>query len=280
MTNLVFDGTGPPRFLICGDDYVSNGDFEELDALDEWTFDTSNLNVQTLQSSNTNYGLYVLAVAGMSPESVGDVQCTVDFEEDIQDEQIVVSFCLWSAEGATVRVQLTANSDTVIDEVFEAPDQQKLFVAVSSSVPSSTQTATIKFTFVGDSLVELDRVQARILQYDIVLPVHQEGINFTYEKEVSARYTLLDGSEKEYVLGWRFRGSIEYVRLSPTEEVHRSRIAEASYIFFFPHNDNDFVVPVKWDKEFERRYPQNVQVGYQAVVPLVGIELLTHIPKS
>jgi len=276
--NYVFDGTGPPEFWICGDDVISNGSFEE--SLEGWDIDTANLTAQKLESYNTNYGLYVLAVAGMSPESFGYVSCETSFDEDLQGQQVVVSFSLWSANGATVRVQVCSETETVVDEVVTAPSQQKLYALSGTCFAESTNTVTVKFGIAGDEIVEIDRVQLRKLEQVVTMPLPQESIESTYEKEVMASYTMLDGSTKEYVLGWRFVGRIEYIRISAEQEQARAALAEAEYMFYFPHNDNDFVVPVVWDKEYARRYPRNVQIGYEAIIPLRGIELLTHIPKS
>ena len=278
--NYVLGGVEQPRFLLCGVNYVLNGDFE-VDTVG-WTA-VEGSSMQQRATDETDYGRYVIQVQQpVGGSSVGGIQYNISFGADAAGTTWAMTFAL-SGNDYTMSVRLVAGGVAYPSDAGEVISNttRQMYFCKQIALPSSAtgQTIALQFRTETNGRFCLDHVAARQIEHDYVVPNPNRSYEQKWVKELRSEYELIDGRRQEYLAGWRFMATLDFQYLEKTDEVLRTTISEAGHLIFFPHMDEDFFSNVVWDREFERRYAE-VFVGHIGIIPLRGLELVREKPTD
>lgn len=276
MSTNVVGGIGQPRFLLCDVNYITNGEFE-VDILG-WSA-VGGGTYQQLATDATDYGRYVNYVRYLSGGGTAGVQTDVDYSLSLEDTTWVATFAVaGDTYYMTPQMVVTGQVFQAADGITVTNSQQYLSAVFSLSGAVGT-CAALQFKISSGKAFSLDHVEARPVEFDYTLPNPNRAYQQKWEKVLRSSYGLIDGEQKEFLVGWRFFAVLDFQYISKTNEVIRTRISEAAHVVFYPHQDENFFSNVVWDREFERRYAEEVFVGHVGAIPFKGVEVLRDIPK-
>lgn len=99
------------------------------------------------------------------------------------------------------------------------------------------------------------------------------SLRLKWERKTDANYEMIDGTDKDYVRGWRTIYTLNYEYCSRAQMIKSIGITESDYNFFIPQKDNlngDFVRMVE---DFSGNYFKDKFLGHTNELILRGIYL-------
>jgi hypothetical protein len=299
----VLGGVGYPRFYLLSEDMVSNGSMEDDDNSDNlpdgWTAGGAG-SINRVADTSTIFGDYVMNLIDASVGANGWAQSSVmdlPSGEDINGHELLVS--MWvklitgtpNPGGLIVYVYNSSNILVGNEEVVAiiGTTWQQLWIPVRPLVSLTGDTdlyITILPTRGGVSELAnyyVDNVQVFEVNDTVDISVEpQEYQAQGWDKQLqTGRQTLIDGSLKEYVHGWRYRCEIGYDLLTAADEVLRQSIADHDgLIGFMPHIDTAWGQICLWNGALDRTYWLNRFLGHTSAIPLIGAELMNEKPTG
>lgn len=95
----------------------------------------------------------------------------------------------------------------------------------------------------------------------------------TWQRKTDANYEMADGSNKDYVRGWRPVYELDYEYCSREQLVENIGITENGFNFLAPHKDSCNGEYVRMISDMNSSYFHNRFLGHTTSLPLIGIHL-------
>lgn len=121
----------------------------------------------------------------------------------------------------------------------------------------------------------LDDLRVNEVQETIELECPQT-LTLNWQRKTDANYEMADGTNKDYVRGWRPVYGLGYEYCSRAELINHIGISETEYNFFAPHKDSINGDYVRMITDFSSNYFKNRFIGHETSLPLMGIYLRKH----
>lgn len=272
----VVGGIGKPRFVLCGDNYIENGEFEVN--LTGW-ITVNGASQQQYATNDTDYGRYVNYISTAAGVSSG-VMTEIDYGSSLSGKSWAISYAIaGDTNQIFVGIEVEGILYTTVEAVTITNTQQYFLSKVILPQSVSGTCGHLQIRANPNHSFSLDHVSARLITYDLTLENPTGEFLQRWTKEIRSEYELIDGRHVEYLTGWRFYTVLTYEYINKADEITRINISEADHILFFPHQDEQFFVDAIWNKEYERRYAAKVFIGHIGKVPLLGLEVVKRIPK-
>lgn len=295
-STLVVGGIGDPKvYLLSETNLVANGDFE-VDATG-WT--DSNVSSARTADSTAPKGNYVLVVQ--------DASASLGYTEDAlgtQSGNLVVTGWIKSDESSDHNVQVSIVGSSTYNYVIKAyADKWTKFTCTTDNMNLTSGATTLRLytsdTDTDQYTVRYDDVRVYatdtnaenevITMTDAKDAIHPNLVKQYFTKVLDGQQTLIDGSIKEYVKGWRYNCELRYDYIPASLEQYFLEISEHPFVLFVPHaddldstaNENSYVWSeyVRWNKDFDHEYFYGRYSGHQGIVPFTGIDLIQTKPR-
>lgn len=280
----VVGGVDKPRFLIVGPELSPNISFE-VD-LTGWSGTATFLRVF---DSGTPFGDYMMTVDDDSVTVQETVTCTIDAGEPVANLKFIVTF--WVRNDASSGDQNfhvtfsqqsggSASYDHIADQEWK---QYTAEVIVDAATAGNNVLFDLKIGAVIEGVgatgkLRVDNFMVHKVFEDFDLPLPNRG-NFSesWEEQLQAVNEKVNGSEKRYLKGFRYRYSASYERLTVFDEQNRRKLLAKrdKQIMFFPHKDAATNYFVRWDGEIESGWGYGVAPhGHEGNIDLISMDLI------
>lgn len=297
-TNLTLGGSEPPKILVCGANLISGANSGFEDGIGDWTENNVTIE-QYAAGSTTQYGEYVLSIEDDNVGASGKAQLEIDLGKAVTGVTMVLTLYDFAvvAHTYTILASATAPAEALKLTVtnYSTTMQQRRchefkFLSATSETFTLSVYAGLHAAASWTGLLFIDKVEIREVLYDWDVTNEPHQKSYGWEKALQSKYGLVDGAEREHILGWRFYTEWGYDYLDKSDEIMRVHIANGEHLIVFPHRGDDslfypynegiYNVDARWSGEYTRSYFGEVYAGHVGIMPLRGIELEKEIPYS
>lgn len=278
MSQLVVGGIDKHRFLITtGNDMITNNSFEADDA--GWTSVSGALS--RYASPDTPFGDYCGKIEDNSAVAEEYAQWEYAYSSSIGGKKFAVIFWAKADSYCAANVQVYSDSTPPYEELDNqdigvTPFWRPYFVVVSAN--ASADGANLYFRFKpyaaadgvsGTGIIYIDKVSAYEISFDFQLK-QAKSFDQSWQELEDVDYDLLDGNNKKYMEGHRYKGELAWDYLEPPEELVRAKLYANSLFIFVPHMDYDWALLCRTDGEYKRAYFKDKYIGHEGNIVIKG----------
>lgn len=282
-SNLVIGGVDVPRIYVCGSNLITGSSVGFEDGLDDWeSFPAGGTYISQYSAGNTTFfGEYVMSVQDNSPSVKEGAELSVGYGAAVGGKVFALTFFDFAVAAHTYTVQVEAGLASPVLNVDKYADttQTRRCHIFTVGATATQETLVINIFGADDTLVTnqgtifVDEIELREVTYTWTGTYEFHKKKYAWERVLQASHELVDGTEKEYVLGYRFVTSWGYEYHDTTDEIARARIAAGVHLIVYPAKDKTYNVDCRWVGSYDRDFPEDIFVGHRGEFPLRGIKL-------
>ena len=271
---VVGGASGDPAILkLIEQNLLINGDFEDED-ITNWTGDGTRYDA----GSYAMKGNYVLAIAN-------NKQAITQIVYGSATKILLTGFMkiLTKASGKTAYVKFYDSTPTTPKSIQVTINTNDAAININNWVPFyvmadlSTWTGNVYIKIsvgggAGGNGIQVDDL--RVYAVNEVITMNEPNVlKLTWQRYTDANYELLDGTNKDYLRGWRSTYSLGYEYCSKDQLINDIGISENMFNFFIPHSDNLNGDYVRMLNDFDSSYFHDRYIGHTQELQLTGIFL-------
>lgn len=276
-SNLVVGGIGTPRFLLVGEE-LSKVYIADAESLSSFT-NGENFSFSSLISSDSPFSSRKIraSFAKDAPDSLAHFSTEVNNEtESFLGRKFILSVLVRNP-SETVFLSLDWEGLAGNSEEVEIPVSENfLLVSLEVEVLSADVTNFRPFFICDENVttgfIDIYSISLREVFEEISF-VEEQEFHLSYQEVLKRTHEFASGFTQKILKGWRLLLSFKYDFLSSSEELDRSKIAEAACLIVFPRNDCAYHVLAQWDGNYSREFVDNKMVGHSGEISIKSIHL-------
>lgn len=286
--DLVIGGTDVPRILVCGNNLIVGTDSHFEDTKGTWTdFAGTSVVSRYAAGNTTHYGEYVLAIQDNDPAAALAGELVITYGSSVNGKTFSLTlFDFADQAGYDYSVLVYTASETIVLTTFTAglTQERRCHVFTWAAATQSAFTLRVygcnKDNVADQGIVFIDEVECREVTHDWEPTEPDASKTYGWGKEEQSQYDLIDGTKKDFRLGWRFYTAWDYNYINPTNEASRSRAAAGIHLIVYPNKDKTYNVDCFWTGEFTRKFLGEVFSGHTGGIIVKGVRAEAAIPYS